>query len=63
MNESLEVIKRLWTEDEMEYEGKYYTVPKTKLVTRRCSSRIRPSGWPPTTTWRSAGPPGGATRG
>ena len=34
MNESLEIIKRLWVEDEMEYEGKYYTIPKTKLANR-----------------------------
>ena len=34
MNESLDIIKRLWTEDELEYEGKYYTIPKTRLITR-----------------------------
>lgn len=34
MRESLEVIKRLWTEDELEFHGKYYNVPKVKLATR-----------------------------
>ena len=34
LNEGMEIIKRLWTEDEMEYAGKYYTVPRTQLVTR-----------------------------
>ena len=34
MNESLDIIKRLWVEDELEYEGKYYTIPKTQLITR-----------------------------
>ena len=34
MNESLEIIKRLWVEDEMEYEGKYYTIPRTQLANR-----------------------------
>jgi alkanesulfonate monooxygenase SsuD/methylene tetrahydromethanopterin reductase-like flavin-dependent oxidoreductase (luciferase family) len=34
MNESLDVIKRLWAEDELEYEGKYYTIPRTQLITR-----------------------------
>ena len=34
MHESLDIIKRLWAEDELEYEGKYYTIPKTQLITR-----------------------------
>ena len=34
LNEAMDVIKRLWTEDEMEFEGKYYTVPKTTPTTR-----------------------------
>ena len=45
MNESLEIIKRLWIEDEMEYDGKYYTIPKTELANRpRATALIRPSG-------------------
>ena len=34
LHEGMEIIKRLWTEDEMEYDGKYYTVPRTQLATR-----------------------------
>ena len=34
LHESMDIVKRLWTEDEMEYEGKYYTVPRTQLITR-----------------------------
>ena len=34
MNEAMELIKRLWTEDEVEFNGKYYTVPKTKISTK-----------------------------
>ena len=34
MRESLDVMKRLWTEDEVEFRGKYYQVPKTKPATR-----------------------------
>jgi alkanesulfonate monooxygenase SsuD/methylene tetrahydromethanopterin reductase-like flavin-dependent oxidoreductase (luciferase family) len=30
----MDIIKRLWSEDELEYEGKYYTVPRTQLITR-----------------------------
>ena len=33
-HEAMDVIKRLWTEDEVEFEGKYFTVPKTAPVTR-----------------------------
>jgi alkanesulfonate monooxygenase SsuD/methylene tetrahydromethanopterin reductase-like flavin-dependent oxidoreductase (luciferase family) len=34
MNEAMDLIKRLWSEDEIEFNGKYYTVPKTKLSTK-----------------------------
>ena len=34
MNESMDLIKRLWSEDEVEFNGKYYTVPKTKIGTK-----------------------------
>lgn len=34
MSESMAVIKRLWTEDEVEFQGKYFTVPKTKPITK-----------------------------
>ena len=34
MRESLDVMKRLWTEDEVEFRGKYYQVPKTRPATR-----------------------------
>ena len=34
MNEAMDLIKRLWSEDEVEFNGKYYTVPKTKISTR-----------------------------
>jgi len=34
MNEAMDLIKQLWSEDEVEFNGKYYTVPKTKISTR-----------------------------
>ena len=34
MNEAMDLIKRLWSEDEIEFNGNYYTVPKTKLSTK-----------------------------
>ena len=34
MNEAMDLIKRLWSEDEVEFNGKYYTVPKTKIATK-----------------------------
>jgi alkanesulfonate monooxygenase SsuD/methylene tetrahydromethanopterin reductase-like flavin-dependent oxidoreductase (luciferase family) len=34
MNEAMDLIKKLWSEDEVEFNGKYYTVPKTKISTR-----------------------------
>ena len=34
LRESLELMKMLWTEDEVEYNGKYYQLPKVKPVTR-----------------------------
>ena len=33
-NEAMDLIKRLWSEEEVEFNGKYYTVPKTKISTR-----------------------------
>ena len=34
MREALELIKLLWTEEEVEFNGRYYHVPKVKLATR-----------------------------
>ena len=34
LRESLELMKMLWTEDEVEYSGKYYQLPKVRPVTR-----------------------------
>ena len=34
MNESLELMKLLWTEDKVEFHGKYYNVPKVKPATK-----------------------------
>ena len=34
MNEAMDLIKQLWSEDEVEFNGRYYTVPKTKISTR-----------------------------
>ena len=33
MREALEVMKLLWTEDEVEFHGRYYHVPKVKVAT------------------------------
>ena len=33
-NEAMDLIKRLWSDEEVEFNGKYYTVPKTKISTR-----------------------------
>jgi alkanesulfonate monooxygenase SsuD/methylene tetrahydromethanopterin reductase-like flavin-dependent oxidoreductase (luciferase family) len=32
--ESLEIIKRAWVEDDLEYDGVYYSFPKTTVTTR-----------------------------
>ena len=32
--EALDLIKRLWTEEELEHRGRYYHVPRVNLVTR-----------------------------
>ena len=34
MNESLELMKMLWSDDEVEFQGKYYQVPKVRPATR-----------------------------
>ena len=34
LHEALDVMKRLWTEDEVEHSGKYYHVPKIKTASR-----------------------------
>ncbi len=34
MTESLEVMKLLWTRDEVEFHGAYYNIPKVKIATR-----------------------------
>ena len=34
MREALEVMKLLWIEDEVEFHGRYYHVPKVKVATR-----------------------------
>jgi alkanesulfonate monooxygenase SsuD/methylene tetrahydromethanopterin reductase-like flavin-dependent oxidoreductase (luciferase family) len=34
MEECLEVMKRLWSDDEVEFHGKYYRVPRVKPATR-----------------------------
>ena len=34
MNESLELMKRLWADEEVEFQGKYYQVPKVRPATR-----------------------------
>jgi alkanesulfonate monooxygenase SsuD/methylene tetrahydromethanopterin reductase-like flavin-dependent oxidoreductase (luciferase family) len=45
--EALEVIKRLWTEDEVEFQGRFYTVP-------RIQSSIRPVQRPYPPIWMAA---------
>ena len=32
--EALEIMKRLWTEDEVEHDGEFYQVPRSKIATR-----------------------------
>ena len=34
MRESLDLMKRLWTDEEVEFQGKYYQVPRIKPATR-----------------------------
>ncbi len=34
LREAMDMMKMLWTEDEVEFTGKYYSVPKTTPVTR-----------------------------
>ena len=34
LQEALEVMKRLWQDEEVEFQGKYYHVPRTKPATR-----------------------------
>ena len=42
LRESLEVMKRLWTEEEVEHHGKYYHVPRVKPATRPVQKRHPP---------------------
>ena len=37
-NEAMDLIKRLWSDEEVEFNGKYYNVPKTKISTRPVQS-------------------------
>jgi alkanesulfonate monooxygenase SsuD/methylene tetrahydromethanopterin reductase-like flavin-dependent oxidoreductase (luciferase family) len=48
--EALEVIKRLWAEDEVEYHGRFYTLP-------RIQSTIRPLQVPHPPIWMAANQP------
>ena len=34
LREALEVMKLLWTGEEVEYQGKYYQLPKVRLATQ-----------------------------
>jgi len=34
LEESLEIIKRLWTEDEVSFEGRFFRIPKVQVRTR-----------------------------
>ncbi len=45
--ESLEVIKRLWTQDDVEFHGRFYTVPRIR-------STIRPLQQPHPPIWMAA---------
>src|SRR2546425_4079928 len=45
--EALEVIKRLWTENEVEFRGRFYTLPRTQ-------STIRPMQRPHPPIWMAA---------
>lgn len=45
--EALEIIKLLWTNDEVEYRGRFYTIPKI-------SSTIRPTQLPHPPIWMAA---------
>ena len=63
LNEAMELIKRLWSEDEVEFSGKYYTVPKTKISTKPVQNPHPPIWVAATMTPPSAAPPVGAALG
>ncbi|SFO46489.1 Flavin-dependent oxidoreductase, luciferase family (includes alkanesulfonate monooxygenase SsuD and methylene tetrahydromethanopterin reductase) [Pseudonocardia ammonioxydans] len=42
--ESLEIIRRLWVEDEVEYDGKYFSFPSTTLVPKP-ATKPHPDLW------------------
>lgn len=51
LEESLEIMKLLWTQDEVEYQGRFYTIPKVQ-------STIRTAQQPHPPIWMAAsGPP------
>ena len=62
LQEALEVMKLLWTEDQVEFQSKYYQVPRIQPP-GRCGSLTRPFGWRPTATPPYAAPPAGVIPG
>ena len=44
-DEFIQVLKTIWTTDPVEFNGKFYKVPKSYISRSRCRSRIRPFTW------------------
>ena len=44
LSEAMEIIRLLWTEDEVEYNGRYYQVPRVKVATHPVQ-KPRPHIW------------------
>ena len=61
--ECLEVMRQLWTQDEVTFHGERFDLEGARMTLRPRQQPPRPSGWRPTETPPSSGPHGGATPG
>ena len=61
MDEIIEVVKRLWTEDEVTHHGRFWHLEGVKPHLKPCSSRTRRSGSGRRASPAPAGPAGSGT--
>ena len=50
--EFADVLPRIWTQEEISYDGKYYRIPAGRFFQSRCNARIRRCGPPAAATRR-----------
>jgi len=42
--EFAELLPRIWTQEEITYDGEYFQIPRREVLPKRCSARTRPYG-------------------